>query len=116
MKISRVLIFRILRIDLDPQKLVPAEKKTPQNKTPQKLTPFSQIKNYPFNGLVVYGRDRYGGPQRQYTNMYYITAFYILVHKHIHWPCEYIYQYNKIYVVVNFLSQVIFVFLLFQLH
>ena len=25
----------------------------------------------------------YGGPQRQYTNIYYITAFYILVHKHI---------------------------------
>ena len=39
----------------------------------------------------------YGGPQRQYTNIYYITAFYILVHKHIHWLCEYIYQYNKIY-------------------
>ena len=41
--------------------------------------------------------DYYGGPQRQYTNIYYITAFYILVHKHIHWLCEYIYQYNKIY-------------------
>ena len=39
----------------------------------------------------------YGGPQRQYTNIYYITAFYILVHKHIHCLCEYIYQYNKIY-------------------
>ena len=39
----------------------------------------------------------YGGPQRQYTNIYYITAFFILVHKHIHWLCEYIYQYNKIY-------------------
>ena len=39
----------------------------------------------------------YGGPQRQYTNIYHITAFYILVHKHIHWLCEYIYQYNKIY-------------------
>ena len=30
-------------IDLDPQKLVPAEQKNPQNKTPKKLTPFSQI-------------------------------------------------------------------------
>ena len=40
--------------------------------------------------------EEYGGPQRQYTNIYYITAFYILVHKHIHWLCEYIYQYNKI--------------------
>ena len=29
--------------------------------------------------------------------IYHITAFYILVHKHIHWLCEYIYQYNKIY-------------------
>ena len=47
-----------LWIDLDPQKLVPAEKKIPQNKTPQKLTPLSQIKNSAFNGLVVYGRDR----------------------------------------------------------
>ena len=36
----------------------------------------------------------YGGPQRQYTNIYYITAFYILAHKHIHWLCEYIYHYN----------------------
>ena len=34
-----------LRIDLDPQKLFPPEKKNPQNKTPQKLKPFSQIKN-----------------------------------------------------------------------
>ena len=32
-----------LWIDLDPQKLVPAEKKIPQNKPPQKLTPLSQI-------------------------------------------------------------------------
>ena len=40
---------------------------------------------------------KYGGLQRQYTNIYYITAFCILVHKHIHWLCEYIYQYNKIY-------------------
>ena len=47
-----------LWIDLDPQKLVPAEKKIPQNKTPQKLTPLSQIKNSAFNGPVVYGRDR----------------------------------------------------------
>ena len=39
----------------------------------------------------------YGGPQRQYTNIYYITAFYILVHKHIHWLRGYIYQYNEIY-------------------
>ena len=35
-----------------------------------------------------YGDDtvahNYGGPQQQYTNIYYITAFYILVHKHIH--------------------------------
>ena len=52
----------------------------------------------------MYGRDRYGGPQRQYTNMYYITAFYILVHKHIHWPCEYIYQYNKIYTIATMFS------------
>ena len=29
----------------------------------------------------------YGGPQRQYTNIYYITALYILVHKHIHRLC-----------------------------
>ena len=41
-----------MRIGLDPQKLVPAEKKHPQNKTPQKLTPFSQIKNSAFNRLV----------------------------------------------------------------
>ena len=41
--------------------------------------------------------DFYGGPQRQYTNIYYITSFYILEHKHIHCLCEYIYQYNKIY-------------------
>ena len=52
--------------------------------------------------LTRYQRGRfwwvnYGGPQRQYTNIYHITAFYILVHKHIHWLCEYIYQYNKIY-------------------
>ena len=40
---------------------------------------------------------KYGGPQRQYTNIYYITAFYILVHKHIHWLRGYNYQYNKIY-------------------
>ena len=40
----------------------------------------------------------YGGPQRQYTNIYHITAFYILLHKHIHWLCGYIYQYNKIYI------------------
>ena len=39
----------------------------------------------------------YGGPQRQYTNIYYITSFCILVRKHIHWLCEYICQYNKIY-------------------
>ena len=39
----------------------------------------------------------YGGPQQQYTNIYYITAIYKLVHKHIHRLCEYIYQYNKIY-------------------
>ena len=45
---------------------------------------------------IVWG-DRYGGPQRQYRNIYYITTFYILVHKRIHWLCEYIYQYNKIY-------------------
>ena len=48
------------------------------------------IKNYG-------GGCYYGGPQRQYTNIYYITAFYILVHKHIHWLRGYIYQYNKIY-------------------
>ena len=28
--------------------------------------------------------------------IYHITAFYILVHKHIHWLCEYIYQYLTI--------------------
>ena len=39
----------------------------------------------------------YGGPQRQYTNIFYITALYILVHKHIHWLRGYIYQYNEIY-------------------
>ena len=55
MKILRALIFANFA---DPQKLVSAEKKNPQNKTPQKLTPFSQIKNSAFNGLVVYGRDR----------------------------------------------------------
>ena len=46
-----------MRIDLDSQKLVLAEK-NPQNKTPQKLTPFSQIKNSAFNGLVPLGRYR----------------------------------------------------------
>ena len=55
MKILRVLIFANFA---DPQKLVSAEKKNPQNKTPQELTPFSQTKNSAFNGLVVYGRDR----------------------------------------------------------
>ena len=50
--------MRILRIDLDPQKLFPAEKKPRKIKSPQKLTPFSQIKNSAFSGLVVYGRDR----------------------------------------------------------
>jgi len=45
-----------LRIDLDPQKLVPAEKKNLENKTPQKLTPVSQVKNSAFNGLVPLGR------------------------------------------------------------
>ena len=43
------------------------------------------------------GFQFYGGPQRQYTNIYCITTFYILVHKHIHWLRGYIYQYNKIY-------------------
>ena len=43
-KFCRFKFLLILWIDLDPQKLVPAEK-TPENKTPQKWTPFSQIKN-----------------------------------------------------------------------
>ena len=48
--------MRILRIDLDPQILVPAEKITPQNKTLQKLAPFSQVENSAFNfGLVPLG-------------------------------------------------------------
>ena len=46
-------------MEIDPQKLVPAQKKKkPQNKTPQKLTSFTQIKNSAFNKLV---------PLRQYT-------------------------------------------------
>ena len=47
--------------------------------------------------MFVFLFHQYGGPQRQYTNIYYITTFYILVQKHLHWLCEYIYQYNKIY-------------------
>ena len=43
---------KILRIDFDPQKLVPVEKK----KKPQKITPFSQIKNFACNRLVPLGR------------------------------------------------------------
>ena len=39
----------------------------------------------------------YGGPQRQCTIVYFITAIYILVHKHIHRLFEYILQYNKIH-------------------
>ena len=59
-----------------------------------------------FQGSIDYFEDslmfvflfhQYGGPQRQYTNIYYITTFYILVQKHLHWLYEYIYQYNKIY-------------------
>ena len=50
-----------------------------------------------YHTIHPYTSPIYGGPQRQYTNIYYITSFYILVHKHIHWLCEYIYQYNKIY-------------------
>ena len=52
---------------------------------------------YVVHTLLCVGTINYGGPQRQYTNIYYITAFYILVHKHIHWLRGYIYQYNKIY-------------------
>ena len=47
--------------------------------------------------MFVFLFHQYGGPQRQYTNIYYITTFYILVQKHLHWLYEYIYQYNKIY-------------------
>ena len=43
-----------MRIDLDPQKLVPAGKKTPQNITPQKLTPFNQIKNSSFPAELMF--------------------------------------------------------------
>ena len=50
-----------------------------------------------FQVILLLNAYLYGGPQRQYTNMYFITAIYILVHKHIHRLCEYIYQYNKIY-------------------
>ena len=51
-----------------------------------------------FDAILTSRQTReYGGPQRQYTNIYYITALYILVHKHIHWLRGYIYQYNKIY-------------------
>ena len=50
-----------------------------------------------FQVILLLNAYLYGGPQRQYTNMYFITAIYILVHKHIHRLWEYIYQYNKIY-------------------
>ena len=52
---------------------------------------------WPYEKFPFLWSKKYGGPQRQYTNIYHITAFYILLHKHIHWLCEYIYQYNKIY-------------------
>ena len=59
MKILRVLIFAVFwRINLDPQKLVPAEKKHPQNITPQKLTSLGQTKNSACNRLL---------PLKQYT-------------------------------------------------
>ena len=44
-----------MRIDLDPQKLAPAEKKNPRKKTPQKLTPFSQIKKLCSTGTEYIG-------------------------------------------------------------
>ena len=44
MKISRILILRILRIDLDPQKLVPAEKKTRKIKRRKNYLPSVKLK------------------------------------------------------------------------
>ena len=49
-----------------------------------------------FQVILLLNANLYGGPQRQYTNIYFITANYTLVHKHIHRLYEYIYQYNKI--------------------
>ena len=45
--------LRILQIDLDPQKLVPAEKNTRKIKRRKNnKTPFSQIKNFALNRLM----------------------------------------------------------------
>ena len=54
MKFLRVLNFlRILQIDLDPPKLVPAEKNTRKIKRRKNnKTPFSQIKNFALNRLM----------------------------------------------------------------
>ena len=50
-------ILRVLRIDLDLQKLLPAGKKTTRKiKRRKKLTPFSQIKNFACNRLLPLGR------------------------------------------------------------
>ena len=56
-KFCGFLFLRILRIDLDPQKLLSSRRiKNPQNKTPQKLTPFNQNKNNAFSRLLPLAR------------------------------------------------------------